>query len=417
MAPLGPLEVRLNGALSEKAFVIVSSPGQSLPAILTLRTRDGTEGDIGFRASQGSVATLSISPSTVHVSGALVEAEVLATTPSSSSNDTTIEIIQETGLLARFSMTAIPAPVVRFKGRFQCRLATNPDRFDDPWGKASSFGLYAVQGPDPANPVEPPLDRIIRFEDAVALRPFCEPIGVKITGIEAEIGGSTVPFKAGDPMIGQPVRLGPNCTFEERDGHFAPVGHQPIQDFRLAIGSIFAGASAQAEIRRSPDDPPPSTAPYADGVFDLEIDSAPWIPSEFGYREATWAEHAWAVVARKLARLVAQQATDARAARIRDRRLKQHVERLESIRSAIPKMQRFTGLIDRELTIAPNPSGALAYLAGLPAIQFYAEFLDFDTDCQTGSVTGTLGAPTPRKPAPPDVRAKSALRRTAQLDD
>jgi hypothetical protein len=35
----------------------------------------------------------------------------------------------------------------------------------------------------------------------------------------------------------------------------------------------------------------------------------------------------------------------------------------------------------------------LAYLAGLPAIRITADFLAFDTDCQTGRVTGTLDAP------------------------
>jgi len=70
---------------------------------------------------------------------------------------------------------------VRFRGNFQCRLATDPDAFDDPWGHDSSFGMYAVQGPDPDHPNEPPLDRIIRFSGAVAPRPFCPPIGVRVS--------------------------------------------------------------------------------------------------------------------------------------------------------------------------------------------------------------------------------------------
>ena len=55
--------------------------------------------------------------------------------------------------------------------------------------------------------------------------------------------------------------------------------------------------------------------------------------------------------------------------------------------------ERYTGLIDSNLTIAPDPEGMLAYLASLPAIRFIADFLAFDTDCQTGKVTGTLDAP------------------------
>jgi hypothetical protein len=254
-----------------------------------------------------------------------------------------------------------------------------------------------VQGPDPANPDEPPLDRIIRFQDAVAQRPFCDPLGVTVTHVEADVDGSRVRFAAGDSLISLPVRVGPNCKFDGRNRTFAPDGFEPISDFRLEIGSVFAGASAPAAPRQSPNDPPGSTAPYADGIFEV----GPWTPADFGYREATWAEHAWAVVARKLARLVAQQPADAKEARIRDRRIREHaVNRLAAIGTPIQLMERYTGLIDRELTIAPNPVGALAYLATLPAIQFYAEFFDFDTDCQSGTVTGTLGAPRPVEPPP-----------------
>ena len=55
-------------------------------------------------------------------------------------------------------------------------------------------------------------------------------------------------------------------------------------------------------------------------------------------------------------------------------------------------MQNYTGEMDRELTFGPDPVGALAYLATLDEVQFSGDFLDFDTDCQSGAVTGTLGA-------------------------
>jgi hypothetical protein len=181
-------------------------------------------------------------------------------------------------------------------------------------------------------------------------------------------------------------------------------------------------------VLRHQGEPPGSTAPYADGLWRLDIDPTPWAPGEFGYPEKTWTERSWAVVATKLASLVAQQPADDRASQIRDRRIKEHVELrtipggqrvsgLNFIKAPIGLMERYTGLIDRELTIAPNPAGALAYLGTLPAIQFYAEFLDFDTDCQTGTVTGTLAAPAPHEPSPPGVRARSSLRRTAPLDE
>lgn len=420
--PIGPLEVQLGGASSGEGFVIVSSPDQPLPATLSLRTTDGSEGEVSCRAGQASVAALSFSPSTVRVSGSPVEVEVVATTASGSRNDTTVEVVQGDDVLAGFDLTAISSPAVRLRGRFQCRLATDPDPFDHPRGENSSFGMYAVQGPDPANPDEPLLDRIIRFQGAVTARPFCDPIGVSVVGVEAEVGGSTIRFTAGDPLIGLPVRLGPDCKFDARDGAFAPDGFEPIADFRLEVGSVFAGESAPAVPRASSADPPGSTAPYADGIYELDVDVAPWAPSEFGYRETTWAEHAWALLARKLARLVAQQPADARAARIRDRRIQEHIDTrpghgLRAMGTPIRLMERYTGLIDRELTVAPSAVGTLAYLAMLPAIRFYAEFLDFDTDCQTGTVTGTLSAPPSAETASLEVRTSPPTRRRVPLDE
>jgi hypothetical protein len=398
---IGQLELLLNGAGSGEGFVLVSGAAAPQPATLSLRTLDGGEGDVQLRASATSHAALTVSPDTVHVSGAPSVVQVRATTASNAQNDTTLEVVRGAEVLARLDLTAIEAPLVRFTGRFQCRLPTDPDPFDHPWGENSSFGVYAVQGPDPANPDEPPLDRIIRFQDGVAVRPFCGQVGVAVTGIEADVSGTHIRFGAGDPLIGQPIRLGPNCKFDGRNRTFAPDGFEPISDFRLEIGSVFAGASAPAVPRSSPEEPPGSTAPYADGIFE----PGPWTPANFGYREETWPEHAWAVVARKLARLVAQQPTDARETRIRERRIREHaVNRLGAISTPIQLMERYTGLIDRELVIDPGAEGMLAYLATLPAIQFYAEFFDFDTDCQIGTVTGTLGAPRPPEPIPPERR-------------
>jgi hypothetical protein len=415
--PFGPVESLLNSAPSGEGFVIVSTPEHPLPGTLTVRTTDGSQADVSVRPGQPGGATLSISPSTIHLSGKPVDVQVLATTQSGSLNDTSVEVVRGAEVLARHALTAIQTPAVRFTGRFQCRLATDPDPFDQRWGEESSFGLYAVQGPDPDHPDEPPLDRIVRFQDAVSLRPFCRPIGVSVVGIEAKVGGALIRFTAGDRLLGQPVRLGPNCKFDGRNRSFAPNGFEPISDFRLEIGSLFGGASAPGVPRPSSQDPPGSTAPYADGIYELDIDPTPWAPSDFGYSEATWAERAWALVAQKLARLAVQQPTDDRAARIRDRRLKEHgPNRIAAIRTPVRLMERYTGLVDRDVTIDSSIGGALAYLAMIPTIQFSAEFFDFDTDCQTGTVTGTLRAPAPVEAAPDAVLASSRFRRTAAPD-
>ena len=412
--PLGPIKIRLNGAASGEGFVIVSTPEQPLPAILTIRTIDGSEADVVLQVRNSSGASVECAPRSVHVSGEPTAVEVRATSASAARNDTAVAVVRGTDQLSLFELTAIAAPLVRFTGRFQCRLATNPDPYDHPWGERSAFGTYAVQGPDGVEPDEPPLDRIIRFQDAVALRPFCDPIGVAVVAIEADLSGSRIQFTAGDPLLGLPVRVGPDCKFDSRDGSFAPDGFEPISDFQLWVGSAFAGASGPAVRRLRPEDPPGSTAPYGIGVIELDTDPAPWKPSDFGYAETTWGERAWAVLARKLARLVSQQPADFRTSRIRDRRLKAHaVGRLGSIGYPMRLLQRYRGILDRDLVIAAADGGALAYLATLPAIELDVEFLEFDTDCHMGTVTGTLGRHTASESAPSEVLLNSSRRRMA----
>ena len=394
---VGAVEAVLQGAQSG-GFLIVSSPTAPLAGRLALRTTDGSQGDVTLRVTATSGATLQLPTTPVHVSGTATEVDVVATTPSSRLGDTTIEVVQGPTVLAAVSVTAISEPRVRFRGTFQCRLATDPDDFDDQWGHNSSFGMYAVQGPDQANPDEPPLDRIVRFHNAVALRPFCDPIGVTVTQVEAELGGDVVQFTLGDGLIGEPVRLGPDCKLDGRNRTFAPDGFEPISDFRLEIGSLFAGASAPAVPRPTPADPPGSTAPYANGIIQLDVDPSGGLPSDYGLAAATWAENGWSTIAFKLAQLVAQQPDDERGKRIRNRRLQEHTDTrpghgLGAIATPLIFMERYTGLIDREITIPAGARGILAYLAGLPAIRITIDFLAFDTDCQIGRVTGTLDAP------------------------
>jgi hypothetical protein len=393
VASIGTIEASLGGASSGSAFLIVSDTATAIPARLSLRTTDGSAGDVTVRAKPSSAATVQITPPSVHITGTAVEVEVTATTPSAVPNDTTIEVVAGTTVLASIDLTAVARPLLRFHGRFQCRLATDPDAFDDPWGHNSSFGAYAVQGPDPGHPDEPPLDRIVRFSDPVALRPFCAPIGVTVTGVEAQTGGTTQLFTAGDPLIGQPVRLGPDCKFDARNEAFAPNGYEPISDFRMEIGSAFAGASAPAVARPKANDPPGSTAPYANGITKADEDPTGEKPADFGIAaRKTWAEYAWNVLAVKLAALVGQRPADAPSTRIRTRRIQAHAVQLSAMATPFQLMEQYTGLIDRDVTITPGAGGILAYLAALPAIHVAVTFLGFDVDCLTGYTTGTLGA-------------------------
>ncbi|WP_216870596.1 hypothetical protein [Modestobacter excelsi] len=417
---IGGIEASVEGAPSGRAFLIVPAAGTPVPGRLTLRTVDGSQGDVVVRVQSGSGAGVHVDPATVHASAVATEVTVTATSPSAAVNDTTIEVVQGTTVLASIALTAVARPAVRFRGTFQCRLPTDPDPFDHPWGENSSFGVFAVQGPDPDHPDEPPLDRVVRFHDGVALRPFCDPIGVDVTSIEARVGDETVQFDVGDPVIGLPVRLGSACVFDGRNRTFAPDGFEPIAEFRLELGTVYAGASAPAVPRPSPADPPGSTAPYANGVVLTDADPSADGPGDFGIPAATWAENAWNTIAVKLSRLVAQQPADERSTRIRDRRIQEHTDTrpghgLDAIATPLQFMERYTGLIDREVVVASPRHGALAFLADLPAVRFTADFLAFDTDCQIGRVTGTLDAPelSSGPAVPPSVTTEAAPGRAA----
>ena len=124
----------------------------------------------------------------------------------------------------------------------------------------------------------------------------------------------------------------------------------------------------------------------------------------------------------KLARLVAQQPADAKATRLRDRRLQEHADTrpghgLGALATPLVFMERYTGLIDREVTVDPLARGILAYLRGLPAIRVTLDFLGFDTDCQTGSVTGTLDAPPAAGPLGLVEEAPHTALRRIPLDE
>lgn len=104
---IGALEALLGGAPSGSAVVAVSAGATPTPAQLSLRTTDGSQGDVTIRVAAGSVATLEVSPTTAHVSGTATHVDVVATTPSASANDTTIEVVQGSTVLASVALTAV----------------------------------------------------------------------------------------------------------------------------------------------------------------------------------------------------------------------------------------------------------------------------------------------------------------------
>ena len=130
----------------------------------------------------------------------------------------------------------------------------------------------------------------------------------------------------------------------------------------------------------------------AGGFGDSSRSAAPLKPSDFGYPDATWTKRAVAITQKKIGQLQAQAAATPKDIAIRDRRILEHTRNLGGVQFALRMMERYTGTVDQHVTVVPGQSTLMQALQALPALRFYGEFFDFDTDCQSGTVWGTLGS-------------------------
>lgn len=111
---------------------------------------------------------------------------------------------------------------LHFSGWFQCRLATDPDRYDEPVGeKGSTFAL----------PGEPNLDRIIRFQDPVSPRSHAPTVGVFVNKVE--VNGEAI--ECG--ILRAKVELLEGALFEGRNGEVAAPSYEPIVPYHLRISN------------------------------------------------------------------------------------------------------------------------------------------------------------------------------------
>ncbi|HET9872686.1 MAG TPA: hypothetical protein VFP89_08850 [Propionibacteriaceae bacterium] len=110
---------------------------------------------------------------------------------------------------------------LRFSGWFQCRLATDPDPYDEPRGVSGYVHAYVG---------EPDLDRIIFFQPPAFARSFAPRIGVVVDKVLRD--GQPV---ADHPLLGAAVDLLSSPKFEGRNGVIADDGLEPIFPFVLEI--------------------------------------------------------------------------------------------------------------------------------------------------------------------------------------
>ena len=116
-----------------------------------------------------------------------------------------------------------------FSGWFQCRLATDPDPFDEPRG---------VTGWTFAQPGEPDLDRVVRFQpEGVTARLGCERMAVGVVVDRVTLGDQ---LQTEHELLGAPVRLvaqdGRPPVFEGRNGAVADDSIEPIVPLVPMVG-------------------------------------------------------------------------------------------------------------------------------------------------------------------------------------
>jgi len=112
---------------------------------------------------------------------------------------------------------------IAFAGWFQCRLATDPDPYDEPRGVSGYVHAYAG---------EPDLDRLIQWQKPGFARDLGPPIGVRVEAVSVDgVSQGTT------ELLGAPVELKGYPKFEGRNGVIGEDGFEPIYPVDLEITS------------------------------------------------------------------------------------------------------------------------------------------------------------------------------------
>src|ERR1700755_39904 len=209
--------VTVNGSKGPEGFLVAPSGTHEFPVAVGLKTDNGTTVQATLVITAAAGVNVQLSQTSVTIGPTQKSVKIVAKSPSKKRGDIKLEVKVAASVRASFTLTSLHHPRLRFAGRFQARFATDGDFFNEPRGTNAGW-TWALEGePDfvpPSNnvPTQPGMavGRVVRFQNAVAPRPHVDPIGVKVTAVEADIGGKTVSFNTGDPIIGTKVELGPN---------------------------------------------------------------------------------------------------------------------------------------------------------------------------------------------------------------
>ena len=435
------LLVTFNGESTGNGFLIAPDRGRVCPAPLGLKTDDGTRVEVRVEVSPPG-AGVYLDPPSLYVDGEEKTVWVHPTGPGTARDDTVLHIFEDDVLEATVNLTIISNPRVLFDGRFEVRFSTGAGFYNHPRGNPDGTGrgwMWALEGePDfvPADSVPDRLDkavgRALHFHNPAVNRSHVPPIGVFVRAIEGTVGGATERFASGDPIIGQPVNLGPNSFFasnqpadpadraagrlpEERHND----GFQPIANFEYHLGTAFSGSSrigpfvpgtTESSTPRTPDD-----RPYASGLVALTA------AEQAAYPFPALADFAQQRVQQLVPDLVAlKEAGQTNTAEFRDLliRIGHLLPRVsEPLRSQIladhsgdglvqlspsagfawGNKEVYRGLINDQLQFNDRYPPMLTYLSRFDSLHFLCVFFNFHTDEDRAH---TYGAIDPSGPPP-----------------
>jgi hypothetical protein len=247
--------ITVNGNDGGESFLIAPDQNRTFPASLSLRTDDGSTVSATLNVLPGG-ANVILASTALQIGPTETTVQIHATSPSNSRGDTILQVLVDGVIQTSYPLTAITNVKAWFQGRFQACFATGRDPYNEARGQ--NGWTWALEGePDfvPANSVADSIDkfvgRLIRFHNPIALRPHVPPIGVQVASISGNWAtGAEVEFTVGDPLLGQPVNLGPKSYFAGnrpvRAGDPAPAenypdAREPISNFEFHIGHIDTG--------------------------------------------------------------------------------------------------------------------------------------------------------------------------------
>jgi hypothetical protein len=415
----------LQGQTSGDHFLIASHDGREFPGVLSLRTDSGTATVALRSVPEGRLV---LSRSACELGTEPTDVTVHAAEVGQQREDTAIEILEDGAVVARVDLTCISGPIaVHFRGRFESRFATdsapyndNPAYTADPdqdQDVAAAPGwTWVLEGEPPFDPptgngperIEMAVGREIRFNNPVAPRPRAAPVVTVVDRISGRTATGEESFTAGDPLVGEPVDVGPATYFagnrrrnpaDPRTEESYRPQNEVLALFELHLGDRFSGASGVGpfthlatsvdERTRTPDSRP-RTVGFASAAAelaefglpqDVETMSDARIDDLLGdYALAPVDTTGRRNLHRRVCHLLQSASAGKRAAVLAAARPGEFDDRAGTIPAGWAGKQVFRGKVDADLKFAPDGSGVVAHLAAFDSFTVELHMFGFHSD-------------------------------------